>query len=84
MINFNKPMGANMKFFSAMILSSLTVLGLVGCNDYNSSTNGSNANTSARINAVAANATNAGSTNSNTATVVIQMWRTPTAVQSIR
>jgi putative membrane protein len=70
MINFNKPMGANMKFFSAMILSSLTVLGLVGCNDYNSSTNGSNANTSARINAVAANAANAGSTNSNTATVV--------------
>lgn len=59
-----------MKIFSATILLTLTALGLAGCSDYNSSTNGSNANTSARINAVAANAANAGSTNSNTATVV--------------
>ncbi len=59
-----------MKIFSATILLSLAASGLAGCSEHNSSTSGSNANTSARINAVAANAANANSTNSNVATVV--------------
>lgn len=45
-----------MKNFSATILLSLTVLGLAGCSEHNSSTNGSNANTKAMMNQVAANA----------------------------
>lgn len=56
-----------MKFFSAAILLSLAVLGLAGCSGDDSSARGSNANTRARINAVAANAN---STNSNVATAV--------------
>lgn len=56
-----------MKFFSTTILLSLTVLGLAGCSSDDSSARGSNANTAARVNAVAANAA---STNSNVATVV--------------
>ena len=56
-----------MKILSATILLSLTVLGAASCSSEDSSTRGSNANTSARINAVAANANAA---NSNVATVV--------------
>jgi len=56
-----------MKIFSATILLSLTVLGLAGCSGDDSSARGSNANTAARINAVASNAN---STNSNVATMI--------------
>lgn len=56
-----------MKILSATVLLSLTVLGSASCSSDDSSARGSNANTSARINAVAANAN---AVNSNAATVV--------------